>query len=210
MAGRDSTSPPLRAVVLSRDPILGARVLPLCADGWRAARVESGYEAAAEILSAPVAVLLIDLRALSGLHRGLLALARRMEVRMAAIAGQTPPGMTGDDLRGLQRIEIGDIPAALASARSSLTSGGGSFDASAGSAALPEAPQTSAADRPAPAQASAPAPALAPAPTPAPAPAEVSPAQPMRISLTPKSGKPKTLTGLLTPEELAFLLEDER
>lgn len=194
MAGRDSTSPPLRAVVLSRDPILGARVLPLCAAGWRAARVESGYEAAAEILSAPVAVLLIDLRALSGLHRGLLALARRMEVWMAAIAGQTPPDMTGDDLRGLQRIAIGDIPAALASARSSLTSRGGSFDASAGSVALPEAPRTSAADRPAP----------------APAPAEVPPAHKKGVMLTPRSGKPKTLTGLLTPEELAFLLEDER
>ena len=222
MAGRDPTSPPLRAVVLSRDPILGARVLPLCADGWRAARVESGYEAAAEILSAPVAVLLIDLRALNGPHRGLLALARRMEVRMAAIAGQTPPGMTGDDLRGLQRIEIGDIPAALASARSSLTSGGGSFDESAGSGALPEAPRTSATDRPAPAPAparapeTAPAPALAPAPArapepaPAPAPAEGPPAQEKRVMLTPRSGKPKTLDGLLTPDELAALLEDER
>jgi hypothetical protein len=28
--------------------------------------------------------------------------------------------------------------------------------------------------------------------------------------LTPRSGKPKTLDGLLTPDELAFLLEDER
>ena len=216
MAGRDSTSPPLRAVLLSRDPILGARVLPLCADGWRAARVPSGYEAAAEILSAPVAVLLIDLRALSGLHRGLLALARRMEVRMAAIAGQTPPGMTGDDLQGLQRIEIEDIPAALASARSSLASRGGSFDELAGSAALPEAPQTSAADHPAPAQTPAPAPALAPAPAPALAPApapalaEIPLVQEKRVMLTPRSGKPKTFTGLLTPEELAFLLEDER
>jgi hypothetical protein len=212
MAGRDSTSPPLRAVLLSRDPILGARVLPLCADGWRAARVQSGYEAAAEILSSPVAVLLIDIRALSGLHRGLLALARRMEVRLAAIAGQTPPDVMGDDPRGLQRIEIGDIPAALASVRSSLTSRGGSFDASAGSAALPDAPRTSAADRPAPApapaRASAPAPALALAP--APAPAEVPLAQEKRVLLTPRSGKPKTLDGLLTPDELAALLEDER
>ncbi len=234
MAGRDSTSPPLRAVLLSRDPILGARVLSLCADGWRAARVQSGYEAAAEILSAPVAVLLIDLRALGGPHRGLLALARRMEVRTAAIAGQTPPDMTGDDLQGLQRIEIGDIPAALASVRSSPASRGGSFDASAGGAALPEARQTFAADRPAPAPAlapaparapepepapapalaptPAPAPALAPAPAPAPAPvpAKVLPARKKRVRLTPRSGKPKALTGLLTPDELAFLLEDER
>jgi hypothetical protein len=128
----------------------------------------------------------------------------------------------GDDPRGLQRIEIGDIPAALASVRSSLTSRGGSFDASAGSAALPDAPRTSAADRPAPApapaRASAPAPAPArvpePAPAlalaPAPAPAEVPLAQEKRVLLTPRSGKPKTLDGLLTPDELAALLEDER
>lgn len=232
MAGRDSTLPPLRAVVLSRDPILGARVLPFCADGWRAARVESGYEAAAEILSAPVAVMLIDLRSLGGLHRGLLALARRMEVRMAAIAGQTPPDMTGDDLRGLQRIEIGDIPAALASARSSLASRVASADESPDSTALPEAPQTSAADRPEPVPVSVPVPVPASIPEPAPVPtpartpepeaapvlapapapalAEITPAQPMRVTLVPKSGKPKALTGLLTPDELAFLLEDER
>jgi hypothetical protein len=41
-------------------------------------------------------------------------------------------------------------------------------------------------------------------------PAEVPPARKKRVRLTPRSGKPKALTGLLTPDELAFLLEDER
>jgi hypothetical protein len=194
MAGSDTTLPPLRAVLLSRDPILGARALRLCANGWRAIRVDSGYEAAAEILSSPVAVLLIDLRSLGGLHRGLLALARRMEVQLAAIAGETPPDMTADDLQGLRRIEVGDIPAALAGARESLAGRVANADESAGPASVSEAPRASA----------APDPALAPAQ------AEAPPAQPMRVMLTPRSGKPKALTGLLTPEELAFLLEDER
>jgi len=196
MAGRDPISPPLRAVLLSRDPILGARALRLCADGWRAVRVDSGYEAAAEILASPVAALLIDFRSLGGLHRGLLALARRMEVRLAAIAGKTPPDLTPDDLQGLQRIEIGDIPAALASARNAMTNVGDAPDAQAGAAALPEAPQAYVAEQPEPA--------------PAPAPAEVPLPEEKLVMLTPRSDKPKTPPGLLTPDELAALLEDER
>ena len=147
-----------------------------------------------------------SLRALSGLHRGLLALARRMEVRTAAIAGETPPDMTHEELGGLQRIEIGDIPAALASARSEPVNRDGSFDESAGSAALPEAPQASAADQPAPEL----EPAPAPEPVSAPVPSEVPLPEEKRVVLTPRSGKPKTLTGLLTAEELASLLEDEQ
>jgi hypothetical protein len=175
MASADTTSPPLRAVLLSRDPILGARAVRLCADGWRAVRVDSGYEAAAEILAAPVAALLIDFRGLTGLHRGLLALARRMEVQMAAIAGEPPPDMTGDDLQGLRRIEVGDIPATLASARISPAGRAAGADESAG-VALAEAP----------------------------------PARDKRVALTPKSGKRQVPAGLLTPDELAFLMEDEQ
>jgi hypothetical protein len=222
MAGSDTTSPPLRAVLLSGDPILGARALRLCADGWRAVRVDSGYEAAAEILSAPVAALLIDLRSLGGLDRGLLALARRMEVQLAAIAGETPPDMTGDDLQGLRRIEIADIPAALAGARDLLASRVASAGESAGAAGVPEAPRESAADQPEPEPAPVPEPANEPAPAhalapaqdaaPAPVPpqAEAPQAQPMRVTLTPKSGKPRTPAGMLTPDELAFLMEDEQ
>jgi len=216
MAGSDTTSPPLRAVVLSHDPVLGARALRLCADGWRAVRVDSGYEAVAEILSAPVAVLLIDLRSLGGLHRGLLALARRMEVRLAAIAGETPPDMTGDDLQGLRRIEVGDIPATLASVRSSLAGRVESFDEPTSGDALPVATHAPATPEPAPETVPAPGAEQSPAPVPAPmsarghAPTEVPPAQEKRVVLTPKSGKHKTLAGLLTPDELAFLMEDEQ
>jgi hypothetical protein len=32
----------------------------------------------------------------------------------------------------------------------------------------------------------------------------------MRVMLAPKSGKPKTPAGMLTPDELAFLMEDEQ
>lgn len=218
MAGSDTTSPPLRAVILSHDPILGARALRLCADGWRVVRVDNGYEAAAEILSAPVAALLIDLRAIGGLHRGLLSLARRMEVHMAAIAGRTPSDMTADDLQGLRRVEIEDIPAVLAAARDLLASRVASAGESAGAAGVTESPLESAADQPEPlpvptfipepvrtaAPAPVPAPALVPAQTEAPQ------AQPMRVALTPKSGKPRTPAGILTPDELAFLMEDEQ
>jgi len=202
MAGRDSISPPLRAVLLSRDPILGARALRCCADGWRGMRVQSGYEAAAEILSSPVAVLLIDFRSLGGLHRGLLALARRMEVPAAAIAGQTPPDMTGDDLQGLRRIEIEDIPAILAAAPSPPAGSGESSDVPAPTPAPEPAPV------PAPALAAARMPA--PVPAPAAAPIDVPLAKEKRVMLTPKTPRAKTLTGPLTPEELAFLMEDER
>ena len=205
MAGSDTTSAPLRAVLLSRDPILGSRVLRPCADGWRAVRVDSGYEAAAEIIAAPVAVLLVDFRGLTGLHRGLLALARRVEVQMAAIAGEPPPDMTGDDLQGLRRIEVGDIPATLASARISPAGRVAGADKSAG-VALAEAPPASAAGQPE----APPAPARAAEPAPVPAQAEAPPAQDKRVALAPKSGKHQVPAGLLTPDELAFLMEDEQ
>ncbi len=214
MAGCEPTWPPLLAVLLSRDPILGARALRLCADGWRVVRVDSGYQAAAEIISAPVAVMLIDLRSLGGLHRGLLALARRMGVRLAAIAGETPADMTADDLRGLQRIAIGDIPAVLALARVATVNLGEVSDAPASAATLPEAPQASAADQPepdpTPKSAPKPEPAPAPIPTPAISMADVPLPEEKRVMLTPRSGQPRTLAGLLTPDELANLLEDEQ
>ena len=181
MEGSDSNSSPLRAVVLSSDPLVGARAERLCAHGWRAVRVASGYEAAAEILASPVAALMIDIRAMSGIHRRLLELAGRMEVQTFAIAGAAQ-GTAQPAKPPLRRVELADIPAILAAL------------------AAEQAPATQTQS-----------PAESPAPSPDAGRDESAPslATEKRVVLTPRSNRPKKPQGLLTPQELAALLENE-
>lgn len=208
MEGRDSNSPPLRAVLLSRDPLVGARVERLCSRGWRAVRVAGGYEAAAEILASPVAALLIDLRAMSGIHGRLLELAGRMEVQTFAVAGDAQ-STDGQAMAPLRRVELEDIPAILAS-----------LAAEEAPAAQAEPP---AEIPPASPDAGRYEPEGAPAPQPSAEGPSTSPgagrdesagslAAEMRAVLTPEPKRPKTRSakGGLTPEQLAALLEDEQ
>jgi len=185
MEAWDSNLSPLRAVLLSGDPLVGARLERLCARGWRAVRVASGYEAAAEILASPVAALLIDLRAMGDIHRRLLELAERMEVETFALAdgaqGTARPG-----LEPLRRVELADIPAILAAL-------------AAREAREPAAAQT---------QPSAESPVTSPDAVGDELAGSL--AAEKRVVLTPKSRRPKTRQALLTPEELAALLEDEQ
>jgi hypothetical protein len=77
----------------------------LCAEAGggvgRVVRVASPYEAAAELLAAPAAALLIDLRALPVRHLRLLEIARDLSVEVLAF-GPLPAGMTSDDLSGVR------------------------------------------------------------------------------------------------------------
>ncbi len=75
-------------------------------------RVASGYEAAAELLAAPAAALVVDLRLLGGKHLGLLEIARSLAVEVLAV-GALPIGMTADDLSGVRLIARCDLADAL-------------------------------------------------------------------------------------------------
>lgn len=211
MEGRDSNSSPLLAVVLSRDPLVGVRVDRLCPRSWRTVRVASGYEAAAEILTSPVAALLVDVRAFGGLHHRLLKLAQRMEVQTFVIAdNNTDTAKPG--LEPLQRLELKDIPAALASI-SNETEGTAGQTATTQAQPMPESPS--------PPEVGRYEPEIAPASQPltenpqeipnTPRPDQTnSLAAAKRAAMAPKPRQPKTQQVLLTAEELAALLEDEQ
>lgn len=111
MAGRAASSDSSRIVVFSRDPAFCGR------DGAapRAACVAcaSAYEAASEILAAPAAALLLDLRALSMAHLRLLDIARQMGLEILA-SGPLPSGMTSEHLSGVRLVSQKNLPAVLA------------------------------------------------------------------------------------------------
>ena len=104
--------------------VCGARIVVLSQDSslaWSTdgpddrvtfAHASSGYEAAAEMLSAPARALIIDLRLLPGRHLQLLEVARDLEVEIFAV-GSLPIGMTAEDLSGVRLIARKDLPAAV-------------------------------------------------------------------------------------------------
>ena len=104
--------------------VCGARIVVLSQDSslvWSAdgpdegvvfAHASSGYEAAAEMLSAPTTALIIELRLLPGRHLQLLEIARDLEVEIFAV-GSLPIGMTAEDLSGVRLIARKDLPAAV-------------------------------------------------------------------------------------------------
>jgi len=75
--------------------------------------VVSAYEAAAEILVAPTLALVADLRLVAGRHLRLLEIARQMAVEVLAV-GAVPAGLTGEDLSGVRLSSRADLAAALA------------------------------------------------------------------------------------------------
>ena len=103
-----------RVVLLSSDPSLTAAAWN---DNGSVELVvaRGAYEAAAEILSAPAAALVIDLRLLSPRHARLLEIARRLDLEMLAV-GALPVSMSSEDLSGIRLVSRRDLPAALATA----------------------------------------------------------------------------------------------
>lgn len=100
-----------RVVVLSQDASLawltdspGARVV--------LAHVRSGYEAAAELLAAPAAALVVEMRLLGARHVSLLEIARDLDVEVLGV-GSLPIGMTAEDLSGVRLIARGDLARAV-------------------------------------------------------------------------------------------------
>jgi hypothetical protein len=240
----------VRVVMLSPEP---PTALPL---SWRGGPAlvwaASAYEAAAELLAAPTAGLVIDLRAMNLRHLRLIQIARQMDVKLLAF-GHLPPGMGSEELSGVCLVSRQDLPDALRRIAQ---------EEQAGPAVLPEAgtlpapaagiPVSPAAERPkAPPKvqepAGAPAARLSPAksrpgepadrrsgapvapsgkefvaepaqavtgdvvPDASPQPPQdrgAAPSKPGAAALPPMTSV-KTLGGLLSPEELAALLEDE-
>jgi hypothetical protein len=210
MDGRDNGAERPRVAVLSRDPTLGSRLVDACANGIEGIQVTSPYEAAAEILAAPVAVLVIDLPAMAPAHLPLLDLARKRGVEMLG-TGSLPGGIALESLSRVRLMAFGDLPSEL----ERLT----------GAEAATKVPAV----EPVPAAEAEPAePPVAEPHEEAPAeparePAKRKPAKrPVKVPAKPKQAAPRPddaaedvdsdaagTRGLLTPEEIAALLENE-
>lgn len=89
-----------------------ARLGELKVPGVECVRVASAYEAAAEILAASTGVLVVDLRLVRGGHLRLLEIARRMNVEVLAV-GTVPPDLTSEDLSGVRMMARADLPEAM-------------------------------------------------------------------------------------------------
>ena len=76
---------------------------PELADSADAVRAGSGYEAAAELLSAPASALLVDLGRLSASHVPLLALAGKLEVPIVAF-GTVSASLPGSALAAIRLV----------------------------------------------------------------------------------------------------------
>jgi hypothetical protein len=79
-------------------------------------RVATAYEAAAELLAAPTAALVVDLRLVAGLHLRLLAVARQMGAEVLAV-GAVPAGLTAEDLSGVRLMARSALAKTLADLR---------------------------------------------------------------------------------------------
>ena len=216
MEPRGTRAERLGVVVLSRDPALGAHLTDRGVPGVDIARVASAYEAGAEILAGPVAAIVIDFRALGSAHQRLLDVARQMNVEVFGL-GTPPPGMGADGLSGVRLMSRADLPAALADLAAEAAEAAGPKEAGQPEAVASEPPEPEApkparkkatrrkkaakrAARPK-AKRSAKAKAVAKAPP------RQTPAEP--TDAPGRSEAPKAPSDLLTPDELAALLEDQ-
>jgi hypothetical protein len=102
-----------RVVILSPDAA-GASddSAALRAEGVEVVRVSTAYEAAAELIAAPAAALVVDLRLLGPRHLRLLTIAREGQVEILAVGG-LPAGMNSEDLSGARLLSRSDLTAAL-------------------------------------------------------------------------------------------------
>ena len=103
----------LRVVILSHRAELARSVLKdLPTDRLECVRVCSPYEAAAELLAAPSLALLIDLRMMGLKHVRLIEIARQMKVRMLGV-GPLPIGMSAEDFSGVKLLSHSDLLAEI-------------------------------------------------------------------------------------------------
>ena len=100
----------VRVVLLSG---ASAELASLQIEGVRCIRAPTPYDAVAEILSAPAAALVVELRLLRGRHLRVLEIARQMDVEVLAV-GTVPRGLTGEDLSGVRLTARRDLPGVLA------------------------------------------------------------------------------------------------
>jgi len=181
---------PVRVVIFTRE--VWADKCTSGGDGVaeQCVRVVTAYEAAAEILAAPTAALVIDLRMLTPRHVRLVALARRMEVEMLGF-GPLPRNLSSDDLSGVRLVSREQLPAVLRQ--------------------LTQASEPRAAVAVGEAPSEAPPPAVATAPAAAERPDEGSPAEGRYIPAEPEAPRSRgRARDILTPEEIAALLEEQK
>lgn len=98
-----------RVVMLTRRDELARQA----GDGLDLIPVKTGYEAAAELLADPPAALVVELAQLTGPHTRLLDVARKRGVPALGV-GTFPPGLSADDLEGLNLVSTRQLPAILA------------------------------------------------------------------------------------------------
>ena len=182
-----------RVVALLPDTVAKASMLQeLSSDGLECVPVGSAYEAAAELISAPVLALVIDLRLFGPRHLRLLQIARQLSVEMLAVGG-VPVGMSAEDLNGVQLLSRTEVQGALAKLAHSAAE-------HEGLAGWQPAAQASSPDRAAQYISDA-----------GPVQSGKKPATPARPG-PPSEGdgwQPPDLGSLLSPEELSSLLENE-
>jgi hypothetical protein len=156
-------------------------------------RPDSGYEAAAEILSTPTRLLLVDLGKITPAHLGLLTLAARKRVPILAY-GTVSAGMKGIDLSTIRLVAKDQIASAAAEMLST--------EPAAAPSPTPARPADAPPQRaPAPVAPAAPV-ARASASTPA-------PSAPAPARLVPRPQSPAMPSGILTDAELKALLGDD-
>ncbi|MFW6132803.1 MAG: hypothetical protein ACOC8F_02825 [Planctomycetota bacterium] len=190
MTDRQESPDVPRVVVLTRRAVLPEAL----GDVAEPVAVTTGYEAAAELHAAPAAALVVDLPLIGRRHLPLMHLARRMGVELYGV-GELPVGPSAEDLAGMRLTSLGELPRELARRTGApvcagTPSGEGSYE--------PE---------PAP-----PAEGIYDPEPPAGPPATGAPACPETTEATepPEAPDkpPSEARDLLTPEELAALLED--
>ncbi|HUT58438.1 MAG TPA: hypothetical protein VNA25_11390 [Phycisphaerae bacterium] len=114
MADSPACSAGGRVVALLPDTAAKASMLQeLSSDGLECVPVGSAYEAAAELISAPVLALVIDLRLFGPRHLRLLQIARQLSVELLAVGG-IPIGLSAEDLNGVRLLARSEVQGALA------------------------------------------------------------------------------------------------
>lgn len=191
--GTFSTAP--RVVILSRDHTLArAELEELCSRGMQCLRWSSAYEAAAELLSGTVDALVLDLRMLTGRNTRVLQIARERGVEVLAI-GMLPASVSTENLSGVRLAGMRDLPGILQQLGTYVP-------------VKPEAPPQPPTPEPAAPTEAAEAEAPAVEEPFADTPPEAPPEQPAAPEAKPDRYV-EDLHGILTPEELSALLENE-
>ena len=114
MDGRETAPRPRRAVVFtSCTPGQGLLEGLEPARGWVPAA--SAYEAAAELLAGPAAVLVVDLRLLRPGHARLIEIARQAGAELLGV-GPLPAWASSDQLGGMRLVGQGQLADALRAA----------------------------------------------------------------------------------------------